>query len=160
MLQLEKTNNNDITKIIEWENNAENKDFVFQYSREVHQQTILNKDYAHLKVIDNERVMIGFVILRGLENPFESIELKRILINKKGKGYGKTTLKMVQEYAFQKLNAHRLWLDVFTENPRAIHVYEAVGFVQEGIKRECIKSKNGYRSLILMSILKHEFEQL
>lgn len=55
------------------------------------------------------------------------------------------------------IDGHRLWLDVFTDNPRAQHVYKSVGFVEEGTKRDCIKEGSIYRSLILFSILKHEF---
>lgn len=139
------------------ENQKGTQHFIFPYSIQEHQETIQDKDHLHLKVIDYQGVTIGFILLRGLLDEHQNIELKRIVIHEKNKGYGKMTLKMLQQLAFEKLNAHRLWLDVFTDNPRAQHVYKAVGFKEEGIKRECVKSENGFRSLILMSILKQEF---
>ena len=158
MLHFEPTNSDDISTIINWENNPENKDFIFQYSVAEHHEVMDSKNKLHLKAIDNQGVMVGFVILRGLQNPNLSVELKRILINKKGKNYGKITLQLLQNLVFQKLKKHRLWLDVFTDNPRALHVYKSVGFVEEGIKRECIKSGNNFRSLIIMSILQQDFK--
>lgn len=68
------------------------------------------------------------------------------------------TLQLWQNLVFKKLKKHRLWLDVFTDNPRAEQVYQSVGFVTEGIKRECIKSENNFRSLIIMSILHQDFK--
>ncbi len=158
MLHFEPTDKTDFPTLIEWENDPENKDFVFQYSMVEHQKVIDSNDQLHLKAIDNQGVMIGFIILRGLQNPNLSVELKRILIHEKGKNYGKLTLQVLQNLVFKKLNKHRLWLDVFTDNPRAQHVYKSVGFVEEGIKRECIKSGKNFRSLIIMSILRQDFK--
>lgn len=159
MIHFEKTTTADIPTIREMENAAKNIIYIFQYTEQEHQETIDSEDRQHLKVIDNQGVIVGFIILRGLKLQEDNLELKRIVIHQKGKGYGKQTLKMLQELAFQKLNVHRLWLDVFDDNPRAIHVYKSVGFVEEGIKRECVRSKNGYRNLILMSILKSEYQK-
>ena len=50
---------------------------------------INNKDQLHLKLIDNQGVMVYFIISKGLQNLNLSVELKRIVINKKGKNYGK-----------------------------------------------------------------------
>lgn len=158
MLHFEPTNSANFPTFMEWENDLENKKFVFQYSILEHQEVVDNKDQLHLKLIDNQGVMVGFIILRGLKNPNLSVELKRILIHEKGKNYGKTALQLLQGLVFEKLNKHRLWLDVFTDNPRAQHVYKSVGFIEEGTKRECIKSGINFRSLIIMSILRQDFK--
>ena len=158
MIHFEKTTTADIPTIIAMEKDAENVDYIFQYNVKEHQEAIDSEDLQHLKVVDNQGVIVGFLILSGLKLQEDNLELKRIVINQKGKGYGKQTLKMLQYLAFQKLNAHRLWLDVFDDNLRAIHVYKSVGFVKEGTKRECVKSQNGYRNLIFMSILKSEYQ--
>ncbi|MFK7774855.1 MAG: GNAT family N-acetyltransferase [Saprospiraceae bacterium] len=158
MLHFKPTNSGDISTIIEWENHPDNKDFIFLYSIAEHQEVIDDKNQLHLKTIDNQGVMIGFIILRGLQNSNLSVELKRIVVNKKGRNYGKMTLQLLQNLVFEKLKKHRLWLDVFTDNPRAQHVYKSVGFVTEGTKRECIKSGNNFRSLIIMSILRQDFK--
>jgi RimJ/RimL family protein N-acetyltransferase len=50
-----------------------------------------------------------------------------------------------------------LWLDVFEHNARARHVYRSVGFVEEGVLRECVKQQERYASLVVMSILENEY---
>lgn len=39
------------------------------------------------------------------------------------------------DFVFGTLNIHKCCLDVSADNPRAIHVYEKVGFVREGVLR-------------------------
>ena len=59
--------------------------------------------------------------------------------------------------AFDELSAHRLWLDVFEHNARARHLYESLGFVQEGVLREAFYRDGKHYSLILMSLLDREY---
>ena len=89
MLHFESTSSDDFFSKIEWENNPENKNFIFQYLVAKPQEVINNKDQLHLKLIDNQGVMVYFIISKGLQNLNLSVELKRIVINKKGKNYGK-----------------------------------------------------------------------
>ena len=44
------------------------------------------------------------------------------------KGYGKEALKRTVEYGFNELGLNRIYLGVYRDNPRAIHVYEECGF--------------------------------
>ena len=50
-----------------------------------------------------------------------------------GKGYGTDAMRIILRFAFSELNLHRVSLDVFDYNPRAIRSYEKVGFVREGL---------------------------
>ena len=54
----------------------------------------------------------GVVITTGMQN----------------KGYGKESLLRSVEYGFKELGLTRIYLEVFVDNPRAIHVYEQCGF--------------------------------
>ena len=44
------------------------------------------------------------------------------------KGYGKEALMRTVEYGFNELCLKRIRLEVYADNPRAIHVYEQCGF--------------------------------
>ena len=44
------------------------------------------------------------------------------------KGYGTEALKRSVEYGFNELGLTRIYLGVYANNPRAIHVYENCGF--------------------------------
>jgi RimJ/RimL family protein N-acetyltransferase len=97
------------------------------------------------------------VILGGLANPDSSIEFRRIVVVRKGQGYGRAIVRAVRELAFDELQAHRLWLDVKEHNARARALYKSEGFSEEGLLRECIRGPAGFESLVVMSLLHHEF---
>lgn len=72
---------------------------------------------------------MGLVILRAVDT--DVVELKRIAISGKGKGYGRHALKLVKRTVFDDWGARRLWLDVYDFNARARSLYQAEGFVAE-----------------------------
>ena len=45
-------------------------------------------------------------------------------------------------------------------NPRAQHVYEKVGFVREGLRRDVLLWNGRYQSAIIMSILEEDWNNL
>ena len=149
-----------IETICNIENDLNNKVFITPYDKDRHQQVIDSKDEEHLTVWDKATGnIIGFIILAGLENQNLSLEFRRIIIQSKGKGFGRLCLQLTKEYCFMKLKFHRLWLDVFDDNERAINLYKSEGFQIDGHLREVIKQGGNYRTLILLSILENEYGQ-
>lgn len=61
------------------------------------------------------------------------------------------------EFAFEEIKLHRLELDVFSFNLRAIRAYEKAGFKHEGVLRDAIKDGDHYADDILMAILEDEW---
>ena len=78
----------------------------------------------------------GFAILRGLDDPFGNIYLKRIAVREPGAGFGQPFLKAVIGWSFARPQTHRFWLDVFLHNERARHVYRRLGLREDGVLRE------------------------
>lgn len=77
-----------------------------------------------------------------------------------GKGYGTEAIKLIQEFAFNKLNLHKLDLEVREYNHRAIRCYKKCGFVEEGRIRQNFFIDGKYTDTLFMGILKSEWEQL
>ena len=74
-----------------------------------------------------------------------------------GKGIGTFALTRMLEHAFSNMNLHRVELAVLEDNRRARALYEKVGFVEEGKKRE-VRYKNGkFVDMVMYSILKRDF---
>ena len=152
-----KTKENDLDQIIAIESQKENSKFVFPNTIEEHFNLINNEDIYHFILKDVDGCFIGYVILAGLTNTNKSIELRRIVISKKGKGYGRKTLNKIKDYCFKELLCHRLWLDVLEANERACCLYQSEGFKEEGLLRENIFKDGTYQNLIIMSILESEY---
>jgi RimJ/RimL family protein N-acetyltransferase len=87
----------------------------------------------------------GFVILQGCRNPHGAVELKRIVLQPKGLGYGRALVRLLAEMAFRDLGAHRFWLDVRENNARALALYRDEGFVEEGRLRDSVRRRRRIR---------------
>lgn len=74
-----------------------------------------------------------------------------------GRGFGTEATRTLLRFAFHELNLHRVSLDVYDFNARAIRSYEKAGFRLEGTKREALFRDGRYHDVHLMSILSHEF---
>lgn len=164
----------DIPFILAAESHIDNASYVTQCSKAWHEMAIASADYAHFVVertADSDRTAnnqtnshqtdtataLGYTILAGIQSPHRSLEIRRIVVLEKGQGHGRKILRWIKAFTFEQLGHHRLWLDVLESNRRAKHLYESEGFVTEGVIREGFKTKTGYESMILMSILESEY---
>lgn len=78
----------------------------------------------------------------------------------RGQGYGSEALRLLLRYAFAELNLHRVSLDTFEYNPRAIRSYEKAGFKIEGRVRQLLNRDGRRWDVIYMGILREEWEKI
>ncbi|MGZ5237700.1 MAG: GNAT family N-acetyltransferase [Caldimonas sp.] len=160
-LRLRPTMLSDLDFVQSVEDDAANRPFITPWERVQHEGAIRFPDFRHFIVEAGEVwASAGFIILQGCRNPHGSVELKRIVLQPKGRGYGRACVRLLAEMAFRDLGAHRFWLDVKERNERALALYRDEGFVEEGRLRESVRSDAGYESLIVMSMLRGEHEAL
>ena len=152
------TAEDDLDWVLAAEEVPENAFGITLWSRDDHRDVVGSPDGSHwmLEAIADGRIL-GYLILRGLASPERSIELKRIVIAEKRRGYGREALQLAKGLTFDRFSAHRLWLDVFTDNNGAWQLYESDGFRREGILRECWLDGGRYRSLVILSLLEREY---
>ncbi len=152
------TEEKDIAYVLGAEAGEENAPYVAQWSRQQHLDAIEDVDIKHIIIEETENgSIIGYAIIAGIKSNHNAIELRRIVITEKGRGYGRRALQLIKALSFNEWGAHRLWLDVREKNQRAQSLYMSEGFVKEGLLRECVLCQGGYESIYIMSILKHEF---
>ena len=72
------------------------------------------------------------------------------------RGYGTDVMQTLCRFGFREMNLHRIQLEVFNTNERAIRVYERVGFRHEGTRREAFFKRGAYRDLYVMGLLEGE----
>lgn len=157
-IHVRRTMKEDIEFIYNMERENENVQFIVTWSKEQHEASLTDEDILHFIIEDKEsHRCVGYMILAGLQSPNDSVELVRIVIGPKGKGYGKAAFRLIKNWVFHHQKANRLWLDVKVHNTCAIHLYKTQGFTIEGTLRECLKDKEGYESLHIMSLLRDEY---
>ena len=139
------------------EDDPANRPFITPWERVQHEGAVRFPDFRHFIIEAGDAYpSAGFVILQGCRNPHASVELKRIVLQPKGMGYGRVCVRLLAQMAFRDLGAHRFWLDVKSANTRALALYRSEGFVEEGRLRESVRTDDGYDSLIVMAMLEHE----
>jgi RimJ/RimL family protein N-acetyltransferase len=75
-------------------------------------------------------------------------------------GYGTQVMRMFLRHGFDTLNLNRIYLRVFETNLRAIRSYERAGFLHEGRMRQAMYRNGRYIDVLLMSVLRQEWEAL
>ena len=153
----------DLDFVLTVEQDPANRPFITPWDRTQHEGAIRFPDFRHFIVeAEASTERIGFVILQGCRNPHGSVELKRLVLQDKGRGLGRACVRRLQLMAFRDLKAHRFWLDVKTLNTRALALYASEGFVEEGRLRESVRvtldGADGYDSLVVMSLLDREYQ--
>jgi RimJ/RimL family protein N-acetyltransferase len=74
-----------------------------------------------------------------------------------GKGLGSEATRLMVRYAFGTLNLNRVWLEVYEYNPRAVRVYEKVGFRVQGRLRQDTFHDGRYWDTLVMGVLREEW---
>ncbi|HEY2926230.1 GNAT family N-acetyltransferase [Piscinibacter sp.] len=157
-VRLRPTMLSDLDYVISVEQDAENRPFITPWERIQHEGAVRFPDFRHFIIeAGAQYASAGFVILQGCRNPHRSVELKRLVLQPKGRGLGRACVRLLTQMAFRDLGAHRFWLDVKALNTRALALYRSEGFVEEGRLRESVKTDEGYDSLIVMSMLESEY---
>ena len=104
---------------------------------------------------------IGDIAIQDIDTMNRNANIRIALTNgSQNRGYGTEALRLMLDYGFGILNLHRIELNVFSYNHRAMRVYEKVGFKQEGVQREALFYNHQYHDSILMSILEDEYRAL
>ena len=103
---------------------------------------------------------VGNVGLHGIERHHRRAEIGIVIGEKDawGKGYGSEAMALMMRFAFHELGLHRIELEVFESNLRALKTYRALGFVEEGVRRESIYTGGRFIDALHMGVLRSEYD--
>ena len=158
-LELREATEADLFFIIGLEHDPDASPWLARWPRERHLEAFRSSNEEPL-VVEEDGEAVGYALLSGIENEHGSLEVRRIAVARRGEGLGRRALRLVVDRAFEWYRPHRVWLDLMVENERARRAYEAVGFVEEGTLRESLRTDDGWRSMVVMSILDREWTLL
>ncbi|MCQ4201195.1 GNAT family N-acetyltransferase [Streptomyces coelicoflavus] len=102
--------------------------------------------------------LLGEVVLHDWEPANRSCTFRTLIGPRgRGRGVGTEATRLIVGHAFEGLGLHRVQLDAYAHNQRAIRVYEKVGFVREGVRREVERRDGVWVDEVLMAVLDHEW---
>ncbi|WP_344856544.1 GNAT family protein [Planomonospora alba] len=102
---------------------------------------------------------VGEIVLNELDADNLSCNLRIALAGPRvfGRGYGTEAIRLVLDHAFATTDLHRIGLEVFDFNDRAVRVYRKIGFVEEGVRRDALLWEGRRHDSIIMSVLRPDW---
>lgn len=105
---------------------------------------------------------IGFIRLNFIDTVSRNMWLRFIIgdPNAWGKNLASDALNHVLQWLFSEQNVHRITLETYETNKRAIRFFKKLGFKEEGTVREAVYVGGKYYNIISLGLLRAEFEGL
>ena len=176
MIRLEYFEQNDFTQLIEWIHSEElltnwagslfsfplTQDSMSWYIQKTND--LQTSDAFVYKVVDDDTgETVGHISLGGISRKNRSGRISRVLIGSgahRGKGYCKDMVRAILKIGFEDLKLHRISLGVYDFNTSALKCYQSAGFSIDGKMRDVLAFGDQWWSLIEMSILEDEWQQI
>jgi RimJ/RimL family protein N-acetyltransferase len=99
---------------------------------------------------------VGNVWLWGIDWRNHKAEVRIVFGAQQGRGLGTEAVRLITQYAFERLNLRRLYAYVLAHNPRARRAFEKAGYVAEGTLRQDRWSGREYVDVHLLARLRDE----
>lgn len=123
-----------------------------------------HSDALVYKAVDSKTgEIVGHISLGAISRKNRSARISRVLVGSplaRGRGICQQMIKAILKIGFEDMKLHRIGLGVYDYNKSALQCYEKAGFRIEGTSRDVLWYKEGFWSLIEMSILEDEWATL
>lgn len=105
--------------------------------------------------------LLGEVVLYQVDRHARSCTFRTLIGPRgRGRGIGTEATRLIVGHAFEQLGLHRVQLEVYGDNARALRVYEKAGFVVEGVRREAALRDGEWVDEVVMAVLDREWAAL
>jgi RimJ/RimL family protein N-acetyltransferase len=155
-LTLTRASNADIPSIMAIEREPGYPALVGSYEADEHHRRMAVPTCTYLLARCGEET-VGFAVIRRDDDGMGTAQLHRIAVSPPGQGHGSEFLREICHWVFAAHDIDRLWLDLLPTNLRAARLYEAMGFVREGVMRSSLRVSDGRQDLVLMSLLREDW---
>jgi diamine N-acetyltransferase len=71
------------------------------------------------------------------------------------KGYATMALTCLVDYCFKTLQLHQLYCNILVNNCESIDLFKKIGFVESGVRKEWIKTSDGYLDEHMFQLINH-----
>jgi len=147
----------DLELLYEWENNNAywtisntmapySKFTLKRYLKHSHKNIYETGQLRFMIDLIEEKLTIGTIDLFDFD-PFHNRAGIGILIAdeaQRRKGYASMSLKCLIDYCFTTLQLHQIYCNILANNCESMDLFHKMGFVRIGIKKDWIKTADGY----------------
>ncbi len=69
------------------------------------------------------------------------------------KGFARMALQCVLDYCFNHLKLHQVYCNITEENKPSVSLFEKLGFIKIGVKKDWLREKDGFSNELLYQII-------
>ena len=165
-IQLRALEPNDLDLLYTWENNSEiwnvsqtlvpfSKFVLRQYLENQHLDIYTTKQ-LRLVIVNSNNIPVGLIDLFDFDPQNSRAGIGILISDEKdrGKGYSKSALKILLDYAFNHLDLHQVYANVGVDNIPSIGLFTGLNFKEIGVKKDWIKNGVSFQDEILFQCIR------
>ena len=154
----------DLAMVLSWRNHAEVRRFMFD-NREIPMDAHRSwfernqkKDATSLLLLETDGAPQAFMNISRLEDDSPIAEWGFYAAPDAAKGTGKLLGRLTLDFAFTRLDLHKVCGRVLSFNDRSLRFHESLGFRQEGVLRDQYYDGERFFDVINFGLLSHEWQ--
>lgn len=158
----------DASMMLKWENNPDNwavsntlvpfsEHLILQYVNSA-QDIFATKQLRFIICLRDSDKPIGTIDLFEYDPLHQRAGVGVLIdeVSERNKGYATEALELMIRYSFERLNLHSLFCHIFELNTHSIQLFEKQGFEKMGIKKDWVKTKNGWENEGFYQLIKQD----
>lgn len=124
------------------------------------EKSLSDKENLNLAIVNENDEYLGTISLKNINYNDLNAEYA-ISVRKEyhGTGVAKKATQELLKYAFEELHLNKVYLNVLSENIRAIKFYEKIGFEYEGEFKKHLRINSEYKDLKWYCFLKENYSK-
>ncbi|MFD0797705.1 GNAT family N-acetyltransferase [Maribacter chungangensis] len=124
---------------------------VLQFYLENAHRDIYDVKQLRLVICGTEGNTLGLIDLFDFDPKHRRAGVGIVVIKEtdRNKGVGAEALQILCDYAFTVLELKQLYANILEDNGRGIHLFQKLGFVKVGVKKDWISSNGEYKNEVL-----------
>lgn len=105
-----------------------------------------------LVICSQEHLKLGLIDIFDFEPTHKRAGLGIIIVDEKqrNKGIGAEAINLLCSYVFEVLDLHQVYVNILEENAASLYLFKKLGFVQVGVKKDWVRSKDRYKNEVLL----------
>lgn len=128
-----------------------------QYLDNAHKDIYEIKQLRLVITAASEEKPVGFIDFFDFDPKHRRVGVGIIIFSEEDrqKGYAGESLELLCTYAFSHLNMHQVYANITQDNDRSISLFEKLGFVKAGTKKDWVLSEGKYKDELFYQKFNH-----
>ncbi|WP_027075766.1 GNAT family N-acetyltransferase [Maribacter antarcticus] len=124
---------------------------VLEFYLENAHRDIYEVKQLRLVICSPEGITLGLIDLFDFDPKHKRAGVGIVIVKEadRNKGIGAEALELLSNYAFTILELKQLYANILEENKRGIHLFQKLGFLKVGVKKDWISSNGRYKNEVL-----------